>query len=154
RDLCTPASHRRRLARAHHRTPQCLGVEPHDRARRSRRHRRDPHLIQFEHHPGGFLSVTCPNSPPDTLARLGFVLLSLVAALAGSSPAHAQDSTRTSPGFGPGASKVYSASGVSIGGYGEMLYENFDRTREDDALSGALGRIDFLRAVIYAGYKF
>src|SRR5262245_3347240 len=75
-------------------------------------------------------------------------------AWAPASPATAQDTTATTPGLGPGASKVYSASGVSIGGYGEMLYENFDRTREDDALSGALDRIDFLRAVIYAGYKF
>src|SRR5262245_48594759 len=57
-------------------------------------------------------------------------------------------------GLGPGASKVYGARGVSIGGYGEMLLENFDRTREDDALSGARDRLDFLRAVFYLGYKF
>lgn len=58
-------------------------------------------------------------------------------------------------GFGPAASKVYKVrQGVSIGGYGEVLYENFARTREDDAPSGATDRLDALRAIIYAGYKF
>lgn len=99
------------------------------------------------------MSVTRPIPPTASLVPRAFVVLGL-AVLVASSPAHAQDTTRTAPGSGLGASKVYSASGVSIGGYGEMLYENFDRTREDDALSGALDRIDFLRAVIYAGYKF
>jgi hypothetical protein len=46
------------------------------------------------------------------------------------------------------------ASGVSIGGYGEMLYENFDRKREDGAPSGRLDRVDFLRQVFQVGYRF
>lgn len=55
----------------------------------------------------------------------------------------------------PAAAKVYGiARGVSIGGYGEALYENFDREREDDAPSRRLDRIDFLRNVLYVGYKF
>jgi len=55
----------------------------------------------------------------------------------------------------PAAAKVYGvARGVSIGGYGEMLYENFDRKREDDVLSRRLDRIDYLRNVLYVGYKF
>ena len=70
----------------------------------------------------------------------------------------ATDTSRTrtnlSLGLGPSASKVYSANGVSLGGYGEMLYENFDRETEGGALAGATDRIDFLRAVVYAGYKF
>jgi hypothetical protein len=53
-------------------------------------------------------------------------------------------------GFGPAASKVYSLSeGLSIGGYGEAHYTNYvsDKgTKEDQA--------DFLRFVLYAGYKF
>jgi hypothetical protein len=58
-------------------------------------------------------------------------------------------------GLGRAASKVYSVTrGVSLGGYGEMLYENFDRVREDDQPSGRLDRLDFLRAVVYLGYKF
>jgi hypothetical protein len=58
-------------------------------------------------------------------------------------------------GFGPAASKVYkSGQGVSLGGYGEVLYENFAGTREDDEPSGATDRFDALRAILYAGYKF
>ncbi|MFO7587755.1 MAG: ABC transporter C-terminal domain-containing protein [Gemmatimonadota bacterium] len=58
-------------------------------------------------------------------------------------------------GLGPGASKIYRvAQGVSIGGYGEVLYENFAREREDGADSGAADQLDFLRAIVYVGYKF
>lgn len=58
-------------------------------------------------------------------------------------------------GFGPAASKVYrAASGVSLGGYGEMLYQNFDSDREDGTPSGRTDELDLLRAVFYFGYKF
>jgi uncharacterized small protein (DUF1192 family) len=58
-------------------------------------------------------------------------------------------------GFGPAASKVYRVRrGVSVGGYGEMLYENFARTRDDGAAANAASQADFLRAVLYFGYKF
>jgi hypothetical protein len=58
-------------------------------------------------------------------------------------------------GLGPAAAKVYGAPrGVSIGGYGEMLYENFDEKREDGSPASARDQIDFLRAVLYVGYKF
>lgn len=58
-------------------------------------------------------------------------------------------------GLGPAAARVYGVrSGVSIGGYGEMLYENFDRRRQNGALAGRQDRVDFLRQVFYVGYKF
>ena len=58
-------------------------------------------------------------------------------------------------GFGPAASKVYQVrQGVSIGGYGEVLYENFADSREDDTPSGATDRLDALRGIVYVGYKF
>jgi hypothetical protein len=58
-------------------------------------------------------------------------------------------------GFGPAASKVYKVrEGVSLGGYGEVLYENLAGTREDDNPSGATDRLDALRAIVYVGYKF
>lgn len=60
-----------------------------------------------------------------------------------------------SHGLGPAASKVYGvARGVSIGGYGEVLYQNFDSRRDDGAASGRIDQIDLLRAVLYFGYKF
>ena len=58
-------------------------------------------------------------------------------------------------GFGPAASKVYEVTqGVSIGGYGEIVYENFSDTREDGSPSGKTDKVDALRGIIYAGYKF
>ncbi|HEV8198516.1 MAG TPA: hypothetical protein VGS03_00685 [Candidatus Polarisedimenticolia bacterium] len=58
-------------------------------------------------------------------------------------------------GFGPAASKVYRARrGVSIGGYGEMLYTNPDDTADDGSASGEVATADLLRAVLYFGYKW
>jgi hypothetical protein len=58
-------------------------------------------------------------------------------------------------GLGPAASKVYQKDqGVSVGGYGEALLEFFDSERDDGSASGAVDRFDFLRAVLYFGYKF
>jgi hypothetical protein len=58
-------------------------------------------------------------------------------------------------GLGPAASKIYrTQQGLSIGGYGEMLYEGADSTRDDGAGSGRVDQVDFLRAIVYFGYKF
>ncbi len=58
-------------------------------------------------------------------------------------------------GFGPAASKVYAVEqGLSIGGYGEMLYQGFDAQRDDGVVSGRKDQLDFLRAVLYFGYKW
>jgi hypothetical protein len=58
-------------------------------------------------------------------------------------------------GMGPAASKVYrAAGGISLGGYGELLYQGFDGTRDDGAPSGKTDEIDLLRAVFYFGYKW
>ncbi len=68
-------------------------------------------------------------------------------------PAAAADTTQY--GLGAAASKVYRAEpGLSFGGYGEMLYENFDKRADDGAASGKTDQLDFLRAILYAGYKF
>ena len=58
-------------------------------------------------------------------------------------------------GLGPAASGVYRVGqGVSVGGYGEIVYENYARQREDNAASGRTDQIDALRAILYVGYKF
>jgi len=58
-------------------------------------------------------------------------------------------------GFAPAASKVYRAhKGVSLGGYGEALYENYAEERQDGAASGRTDQFDFLRQIVYVGYKF
>jgi hypothetical protein len=59
-------------------------------------------------------------------------------------------------GLGPAASKVYGQrSGVSIGGYGEMQLVQRDRDDEDgNPVPGPRTAFDFVRAVLYFGYKF
>lgn len=58
-------------------------------------------------------------------------------------------------GMAPSASKVYAApSGLSIGGYGEFLYQGKASTLEDGTRVGADKSVDALRMVLYTGYKF
>jgi len=58
-------------------------------------------------------------------------------------------------GFGPAASKVYRVNqGVSIGGYGEVLYRWRSDELEDGTSSPATDVWDALRAIVYFGYKF
>lgn len=60
-------------------------------------------------------------------------------------------------GLGPAASKVYDVQqGVSIGGYGELLYQRFDSTNQQgtDVTNSHIDQTDFVRAIVYFGYKF
>jgi len=58
-------------------------------------------------------------------------------------------------GLGPAAAKVYGKDqGVSIGGYGEAILQKYDDERDDGVDSGKVDQFDFLRAVLYFGYKF
>ncbi|MBL8033750.1 MAG: hypothetical protein JNJ69_08630, partial [Leptospiraceae bacterium] len=58
-------------------------------------------------------------------------------------------------GYGPAASKVYEVNqGVSIGGYGEFLYNKNARTDQSGADSKQNDKFDTLRNIIYVGYKF
>jgi hypothetical protein len=65
------------------------------------------------------------------------------------------DEQRRMLGLGPSAAAVYeSKPGVSFAGYGEMLFENYDAENESGAAGGPASRIDFLRAILYTGYRF
>ncbi|HJW07984.1 MAG TPA: hypothetical protein VJ483_00015 [Holophagaceae bacterium] len=58
-------------------------------------------------------------------------------------------------GLGAAASKVYgSTPGLSIGGYGEILYTAQDSKLQDGTRVGSEKSLDALRAVLYVGYKF
>ena len=58
-------------------------------------------------------------------------------------------------GLGPAASKVYRVrQGVSLGGYGEVIYQNFADQHEDGTPSGMASTFDAVRAILYVGYKF
>ena len=65
------------------------------------------------------------------------------------------EAERQALGLGSSAATVYTKrSGPSLAGYGEMLYENFGDETEAGDPSGRTDQIDFLRAVIYFGYRF
>ncbi|MCZ6819518.1 MAG: hypothetical protein O7G31_08510 [Calditrichaeota bacterium] len=59
-------------------------------------------------------------------------------------------------GMGPAASRVYQLekSGVSIAGYGEVIYENFSTEQDNGTPSGKANSFDFLRHVTYLGFRF
>ncbi|MDH4070907.1 MAG: hypothetical protein OEV30_10840 [Ignavibacteria bacterium] len=61
-----------------------------------------------------------------------------------------------SGGMGPAGGRVYTrtGTGVSIAGYGEMVYENHATTGDDGTVAGKKDMIDFLRAVVYFGYRY
>jgi len=58
-------------------------------------------------------------------------------------------------GMAPAAGKVYTINqGVSIGGYGEVLYQTYAGTKENGDPSGKAAKLDAYRGIIYVGYKF
>ncbi len=63
---------------------------------------------------------------------------------------------RESLGLAPSAAATYrrASDGVSLAGYGEMLLENFNSENESGARGAPTARLDFLRAILYAGYRF
>ena len=71
----------------------------------------------------------------------------------GAAAAAAPPSTPTL-GLGPSASKVYAKYGVSIGGYGETIFQDFSTARQDGTPSNLTPIVDVARAVLYFGYKF
>ncbi len=80
-----------------------------------------------------------------------------VAAAAAPTPAPPETTQESLERYGLGlsASRVYGIKrGVSIGGYGEALYQNFASTNQGHEPSDAEDRITLLRAVVYLGYKF
>jgi hypothetical protein len=63
---------------------------------------------------------------------------------------------RRALGLAPSAAATYRrrGQGVSFAGYGEMLLENFADENEAGARNAPTTRLDFLRAILYAGYRF
>ena len=58
-------------------------------------------------------------------------------------------------GLAPSAAAAYGLDrGVSVAGYGEMLIENYSDRDQGGNATGKTTKSDFLRAVIYTGYRF
>lgn len=66
------------------------------------------------------------------------------------------DERRRALGLAPSAAVTYrrASEGVSFAGYGEMLLENFESENQSGTGGALTTRLDFLRAVLYAGYRF
>src|SRR5688572_20562979 len=66
------------------------------------------------------------------------------------------DARRRALGVAPSAAATYrrATQGVSFAGYGEMLAENYAGENEAGAGGAPTTRLDFLRAVLYTGYRF
>jgi hypothetical protein len=71
----------------------------------------------------------------------------------GETPAQEAPPPAPTLGLGPSASRVYAKKGVSVGGYGEIIYRNFSTTRQDGSPSNLTPTVDLARAVLYFGYK-
>ena len=70
-------------------------------------------------------------------------------------PGKGQRGQRGQYGLAPSASKIYGVErGASIGGYGEAIFQNPATDSDDGSASGALNEFDFLRAIVYLGYKW
>ena len=63
---------------------------------------------------------------------------------------------RRALGLAPSAASAYrrAPGALSFAGYGEMLLENFDSDSEAGTGGAPTTRLDFLRAVLYTGYRF
>ena len=73
----------------------------------------------------------------------------------GEQPIELTDEDARAIGLAPSAAATYERStGVSIAGYGEMLFENFAAEDEAGQPTGSVSQFDFLRAILYAGYRF
>jgi len=58
-------------------------------------------------------------------------------------------------GLGAAASKVYRVDhGISFGGYGEMLYENYAGSTDGGIRTTNKDKFDMLRGILYTGYKY
>jgi uncharacterized small protein (DUF1192 family) len=66
-----------------------------------------------------------------------------------------EDPERSAAGLDPAASKPYFARrGVTIGGYGSFLYENFTTSRDDDTPANEPSRATLEQAFLTFGYRY
>ena len=94
----------------------------------------------------------------DELRRRVEILAAEVEKLRSGEPEEVEltEERRRALGLAPSAAATYRrrGQGVSFAGYGEMLLENFSTESEAGAGGAPTTRLDFLRAVLYAGYRF
>ncbi len=121
-----------------------------------------PSLLALVLAAGPLAAQTAPDqAPPKTetqriqeLERKVDLLSQALEAQQTGSAAPVADGGAGSYGLGSAASKVYGANGLSVGGYGEFLYQNFDKKLQDGTVDPKNDQFDTLRGVFYIGYHF
>jgi len=109
---------------------------------------------------GAALQAQAPVPPTDSeriqlLERKVDALSQALEQERGSGPAAPASAGGGGDGLGVAASRIYGvSSGVSLGGYGEFLYQNFDRRLQNGADLPVHDAFDTLRGVFYVGYRF
>jgi hypothetical protein len=108
-----------------------------------------------------FLSLSVPafarQAPPDTLKEIQRQIDILVQEIERMRLGEVSETVyEPAHGLGPAAAKVYQLkkTGVSLAGYGELVYENYDKKREDGLDANRKDKFDYLRNVIYVGFRF
>src|SRR5262245_35040065 len=103
-------------------------------------------------------SSQTPEAQVEELRRRLEILAAEVEKLRSGEPETVQltEQERRSLGVAPSAAATYrrKTEGVSFAGYGETLLEKFADENESGAGGAPATRLDFLRAVLYAGYRF
>src|SRR5687767_9393884 len=107
--------------------------------------------------PAGGAQATTPQQVDELRRRLD-ALAAEVERLRSGEPEEIEvsDERRRALGLAPSAAATYrrASQGLSLAGYGEMLVENFAAENESGAGGAPTTRLDFLRAVLYTGYRF
>ena len=108
--------------------------------------------------PAGGSAQTSSAQQVDELRRRLDALAAEVERLRSGEPEEIEvsEARRRALGLAPSAAATYrrASEGISFAGYGEMLAENFARENESGSLGAPNTRFDFLRAVLYTGYRF
>jgi hypothetical protein len=107
--------------------------------------------------PAGGAQAPAPEQIEELRRRLD-VLAAEVERLRSGEPEQIEvtEERRRALGLAPSAARTYqrASEGVSFAGYGEMLAENFAGENESSLGGAPTTRFDFLRAVLYTGYRF
>ncbi len=106
-----------------------------------------------------FLSIPtfAQQTPPDTLKEIQRKIDILVQEIERMKLGEVSETVyEPAYGLGPAAAKVYQMkkTGVSLAGYGELVYENYDQKREDGLNANKKDKFDYLRNVLYVGFRF
>ena len=115
----------------------------------------EPAVVSEEASPEGAEAAAQPPDLAELERRLGVLAEEVERLRSGEQTEEIDPDEARRFGLAPSAAATYGVErGVSIAGYGEMLLENFADTNQAGDPTGKTTQFDFLRAILYAGYRF